>query len=361
MKTINRQVTGLVLGWAALALAGAPALAESAAEFYKGKRIYLKIGSSVGGGYDTIGRAVTRHMAKHIPGNPKIIVQNVPGGGSLRMMNQIYNTGKKDGSVFGLGSSGMATTPLLNPKAAKFDPRKLLWIGSPTQLVEVLMVSKKSPIQKLEDIYKKELVIGASSPGSATLDFPYLTNAISGTKFRIISGYKGAGGVGLAMQRGEVHGIAGFALASLNSSRWKSMWKSGEVKILAQFGFKRSKRIPDIPLFKLPTNEPDMQIIRILYSRMQYGRPFFAIPGVPADRIAALRGAFAATMKDSAFLAQAKKLRVVIDPSTPKELEALTTQLYATPPKVVARLVNLTDVMRKKNRKKKRKKKKKSN
>jgi tripartite-type tricarboxylate transporter receptor subunit TctC len=357
MRKITILLTGLGLGVATLAIAGAPASAESAKDFYTGKRIHLKIGSSVGGGYDTIGRAVARHMVRHIPGGPKIIVQNVPGGGSLRLMNQIYNTGKKDGSEFGLGSSGMATTPLLNPKAAKFDPTKLLWIGSPTKLVEVLMVSKQSPIQKLGDIYKKELVIGASSPGSATLDFPYLTNAISGTKFKIISGYKGAGGVGLAMQRGEVFGIAGFALASLNSSRWKSMWEKGDVKILAQFGFERSNRIPKIPLFKLPTNEPDMQIIRILYSRMQYGRPFFAIPGVPADRIAALRSAFAATMKDAKFLAQAKKLRVVIDPATPKELTALTTQLYATPPKVVARLVNLTDVMRKKNRKKKRKKK----
>ena len=359
MKKTNQLVTGLVLGCAALAFSGAPALAESAADFYKGKRIYLKIGSSAGGGYDTIGRAVSRYMAKYISGNPRIIVQNVPGGGSLRMMNQIYNTGKKDGSVFALGGSGIAATPLLNPKAAKFDPQKLLWIGSPTHLVEVLMVSKQSPIQKLGDIYKTELVIGASSPGSATLDFPYLTNDSSGTKFKIISGYKGAGGVGLAMQRGEVHGIAGFALASLNSSSWKSRWESGDVKILAQFGFKRSKRIPNVPLFRLPKNEPDMQIIRILYSRMQYGRPFFAIPGVPADRIAALRGAFAATMKDSAFLAQAKKLRVAIEPSTPKELKALTTQLYATPPKVVARLVNLTNAMRKANRKKKRKKNKK--
>jgi tripartite-type tricarboxylate transporter receptor subunit TctC len=125
MKKARKLLIGLVLGCAALAVAVAPALAESAMDFYKGKRIYLKIGSSVGGGYDTIGRAITRHMAKYIPGKPKIIVQNIPGGGSLRMMNQIYNTGKRDGSVFALGSSGLAATPLLNPKAAKFDPRKL--------------------------------------------------------------------------------------------------------------------------------------------------------------------------------------------------------------------------------------------
>ncbi len=361
MREIGKLFTGLSLGLAAIAVAGAPASAGSAEDFYKGKRIYLKIGSSVGGGYDTIGRAITRHMSRYIPGKPRIIVQNVPGGGSLRMMNQIYNTGKRDGSVFALGSSGLAGTPLLNPKAAKFDPRKLQWIGSPTKLVEVLMVSKISPVQKLEDIYKKELVIGASSPGSATLDFPYLTNAISGTKFKIIAGYRGAGGVSLAMQRGEVYGIAGFALASLNSSRWKTSWQNGDIKILAQFGFKRSKRIPNVPLFKLPTNEADMQIIRILYSRMQYGRPFFTIPGVPADRLTALRNAFSATMLDKPFLAQAKKLKLVIDPVTPGELKALTTQLYATPPKVVERLVNLTNAMRKANRKKKRKKKKKKN
>lgn len=348
---------GLGVGLAALAAGGTPAAAQSAMEFYKGKRIYLKIGSSVGGGYDTIGRAITRFMDKHIPGEPKIIVQNVPGGGSLRMMNQIYNTGKTDGSEFALASSGMPTTPLLNPKAAKYDPQKLLWIGSPTKIVEILMVSDKSPIQTLDEIYKKELVIGASSPGSATLDFPYITNAISGTKFRIVAGYKGAGGVGLAMQRGEVFGIAGFALASLNSSRWKTLKEKGVVKILAQFGFKRSKRLPDIPLFKLPTNEADLQIIRILYSRMDYGRPFFTIPGVPEDRVNALRAAFSKTMEDKGFLAQAEKLKLYIDPATPAELTALTNQLYSTPKPVIERLVNLTDRMRKENRKKKKKKK----
>ncbi|MDH3242118.1 MAG: tripartite tricarboxylate transporter substrate-binding protein [Alphaproteobacteria bacterium] len=351
-------MTGLGLGLAALSGALAPAAAESAMEFYKGKRIYLKIGSQTGGGYDTIGRAIARFMDKHIPGEPKIIVQNIPGGGSLRMMNQIYNTGKKDGSEFGLGSSGMPTTPLLNPKAAKYDPQKLLWIGSPTKIVEILMVSDKSPVQTLDGIYKTQLVIGASSPGSATLDFPYITNAISGTKFKIVAGYKGAGGVALAMQRGEVFGIAGFALASLNSSRWKTMADKGEVKVLAQFGFKPSKRIPNVPLFKLPTNDADMQIIRILYSRMDYGRPFFAVPGVPADRLDALRTAFAKTMTDKGFLAQAKKLQLYIDPATPEELAALTTQLYSTPKPVIERLINLTDRMRKENRKKKRKKKK---
>jgi tripartite-type tricarboxylate transporter receptor subunit TctC len=361
MRKIGAILTGLGIGAAALSAAAAPALAESAMDFYKGKRIYLKIGSQTGGGYDTIGRAIARYMDKHIPGNPKIIVQNIPGGGSLRMMNQIYNTGKKDGSEFGLGSSGMPTTPLLNPKAAKFDPQKLLWIGSPTQIVEILMVSDKSTVQTLEDIYTKELIIGATSPGSATLDFPYITNAISGTKFKIVAGYKGAGGVGLAMQRGEVFGIAGFALASLNSSRWKSLKEKGVVKILAQFGFKRSKRLPDVPLFKLPDNEADLQIIRILYSRMQYGRPFFVIPGVPSDRVAALRSAFAATMKDKGFLDQADKLKLFIDPSTPEELAALTKQLYSTPKSVVERLVDLTDRMRQENRKKKKTKQKKQN
>ncbi len=336
MRKIGAILAGLGIAAAAVS-AAAPALAESAMDFYKGKRIYLKIGSQTGGGYDTIGRAIARYMDKHIPGNPKIIVQNIPGGGSLRMMNQIYNTGKKDGSEFGLGSSGMPTTPLLNPKAAKFDPQKLLWIGSPTQIVEILMVSDKSSVQTLEDIYKKELVIGATSPGSATLDFPYITNAISGTKFKIVAGYKGAGGVGLAMQRGEVFGIAGFALASLNSSRWKSLKEKGVVKILAQFGFKRSKRLPDVPLFKLPDNEADLQIIRILYSRMQYGRPFFVIPGVPADRVAALRSAFAATMKDPKFVAAMNKRHLDLFPQDWKQVTENVTAMITAPKDLIAK------------------------
>lgn len=359
MERFNRAVlmAGAVMGFVAFAPAwlGAGAQAQSVADFYKGRQIVLKIGSSPGGGYDIVGRAVARHITRHIPGTPGIIVQNIPGGGSLRMTNQLVNTGKKDGSEFALGSSGMPTTPLLSPKAAHYDPRSFNWIGSLAPIGEVLVVTNDAPVQKLDDIYTTELIVGASSPGSAIMDFPYILNVLTGTKFKIVAGYKGATDIGISMERGEVHGLAGYPLGSMYTTRIGSMWKEGKVKLIGQFGYKPNRRIADVPLFRLPSGKEEMQMIKILYSRMDYGRPFFMIAGNPADRVTAIRSAFEAMVKDAKFLADAEKAGLEIDPTSHAELAALTEDLYKTPPEVAAKMTAIFDKVRSKKKKKKKK------
>jgi tripartite-type tricarboxylate transporter receptor subunit TctC len=341
------RMAALAVALAALAFVPARA-ADDVAGFYKGKQVFMKIGSPTGGGYDVNGRVVARHVGKHIPGEPTVVVQNVPGGGSLRLANQMYNVGERDGSMFGLLSSGFATTPLLTPDAAHYDPRKFSFLGSPIQTTEVLLIWHTAQVKTLADLYKTEITVGASSPGSATMDYPILLNAIEGTKFKTIVGYQGATEVGLALERGEVQGLVGMALNSMYTTRWAELWKKGEVQVMAQFGFKPNPRIPDIPLFPLPKAEADLQMVRILYARGEYGQPFVAPPDVPAARVAALRRAFDATMKDPEFLADAQKSKVDLDPVSGEELQKLTEDLMATPPAVVARLNELMNAGAKK-------------
>lgn len=332
----------------ALVIAG-PALAQDKiAAFYKGKQIVLKIGSPTGGGYDVSGRAVSRHMGKHIPGNPSFLVQNVPGGGSLRLVNQLYNIGEKDGSVLALGSSGMPTTPLLTPEAAHYDPRKFSFIGSPIRVTEVFLVNGTAPVQTIDQTKQIELTVGASSPGSATMDYPLVFNGVFGTKFKIITGYGGASEVGLALERKEVEGLVGMSLSSMYTTRWASLWKSGQVNVMAQFGSKPNPKIPDVPLFFQPQNDEERQILKILYAREEFGQPFFLPPGVPADFVAAFRHAFDSTMKDPEFLADAERVKLDIDPVPGEELQVLVEELMSTSPAVIARLAELMDISRKK-------------
>lgn len=314
--------------------------AESAADFYKGKTVFLQIGSETGGGYDLYGRAVARHMAKHIPGQPHLVVQNVIGGGSLVLANQFGNTTSKDGTYFGLFGSGMATTPLLDPVSAKFDSRQFQFIGSPTQEIEVLVVWHTAPAKKLEDVFTTEIIAGASSPGSATVDFPLVTNVIHGTKFKIISGYQGATEVKLAMQRGEVHSNTALAYGSAKT-QYAELLKSGELKILAQYGHKHPD-IPEIPLFPNPKDPADQPLYEMLLARGDYGRPFAAPPGTPEYLVKALRKAFDDTMKDPEFLADAAKTKLEINPVTGEELQKMTAKLFATSPETIEKLRTLT-------------------
>jgi len=308
---------------------------DSVAAFYKGKQIFLQIGSETGGGYDVVGRAVARHIAAHIPGNPTIVVQNVPGGGSLKLGNQFYAVAPRDGSVFGLASNGMPTTPLLNPGAAHFDPRNFYWLGSTSREVEVLIVWHEAPVKTLDDVFTKEMIVGASAPGSATWDFPLATNALLGTKFKIVTGYRGATQVKLAMEQGEVHANAALAWGSAKTN-YADLLRDKKMRIIAQYGAKASD-LPDVPLMPRAKSDADNQILDILYARSDYGRPFFLPQGVPADRAAALRRAFADTMKDPSFRADAQKVKMEFDPVTGEALEALTKRLMAMPESVAAR------------------------
>ena len=326
------------LALAALLLGRPCVAADAVADFYKGKTVFLQVGSAPGGSYDLVGRLVSRYMGKYIPGSPTLVVQNVPGGGSLALANQFGNTTPRDGTYFGVFNTGMATTPLLDAASTHFDPRKFNFLGSPTRGGTLLGVWHAAPIKKYEDLFTTELILGATGPGAAPYDFPRLTNALSGTKFKIVNGYQGNPQIKLAMQRGEIGGYAGL---SLNNPEYADVLKSKEVLLMAAFGMAQSSKAKDIPLLPLGKTAEDRQVFELMYAREAYGRLFAAPPEVPAERVAALRSAFEATLKDPAFLAEAGKLAIDLEPVTAEELTALTERVYQTPPEVVARIQSL--------------------
>ena len=328
------------VAWALAAAAPAApesAAADTVADFYRDRTVFLQIGSETGGIYDITGRLVARHIGKYLPGPPKIVVQNVPGGGSLALANQFGNVTARDGSVFGVFNDGMPTTPLLSPGAVHFDPRSFQIIGSTGRDPNILIVWRTAPVQTLDALFKKELIVGATSPGAAPYDFPLVTNMLIGTKFKIVRGYRGGSETQLAMRRGEIQGNAGVALASYKADYIDAI-RNGDVHIVAAFGMEKDKALKDVPLFPLG-NDADRQIFQLMYARQSYGRLFAAPAGVPADRMAALRTGFAATLRDPDFLAEAARAHLDdIDPVSWQELTALTKRLYETPPAVLARV-----------------------
>jgi tripartite-type tricarboxylate transporter receptor subunit TctC len=321
----------------AVGAGGPSAGADPVTDFYKGKNVTLQVGSGAGGGYDIVGRVVARHIGQYIPGQPNIVVQNVPGGGSLNLANQFANITPRNGSVFGIMNDGMPTTPLLNPKAAHFDPRKFNFIGSPSEETQVLVVWHTSPVKTLDDVFKKELVVGATAPGGAPYDYPLVTNVVLGTKYKVVKGYPGNSETMLALQRGEIQGDAGLGWESAKADQMEAM-KRGDLLVVAQYGMQKYHELENVPLFPLGKTKEDREILELLYARQLYGRMFVAPPDVPADRLAALRSAFEKTMKDRDFVAEMGKLSIEVDPVSWQTLRDLTDRIYKTPSAVLARM-----------------------
>jgi tripartite-type tricarboxylate transporter receptor subunit TctC len=320
------------IGWSA------PASAEDVAAFYRGKQIRIVVGSAAGGGYDLFARIVARHLANHVPGNPTIIVQNLPAAGGMVMTNQLFSQGPKDGTVIGAPINGIPTAPLLQPNAARFDATRLNWLGSTNREAYVAFVWHTAPVQSIAELTSREVVVGATAPGTTMVDFPLLTNDILGLKFRVVRGYESTPQINHAIERGEVQGMGGIGWASVKAQtpHWISEKK---IRVLAQYGLKRYAELAGVPtMLELAKSEPDRAAMRMLFARTEYGRPYFLPPDVPAERVQALRRAFDATMKDSGFVADAARLQLEIDPMTGEEVQALVAQLAGTPGDIVARV-----------------------
>ena len=325
----------------ATAALGPVSAQDDVAAFYKGKAVQLRVGSAAGGGYDAIARTIARHMGRHVPGQPTITVQNVTGGGGLKLLNDLYTVAARDGSVIGAGISGTPTGALLTPAVTKFDPRNFAWLGSAGTETFLVVITDRAPVQKLEDLFKRELVIGASASGSASVDFPVVANAVLGTRFKIVSGYPAANVVvKIAMPAGEVDGCSVYTLSGLRTQHARE-FAEGKIRMLAQWGMKQDPQIPDVPLMPLGKTEADRQLFELLYARSNYGRPYMLPPGVPEARVAALRHAFAAVFKDKAFLAEVEKQKLEVDYISADEITGLTARVMATPPEVVARIQQL--------------------
>jgi tripartite-type tricarboxylate transporter receptor subunit TctC len=302
----------------------------------------LLIGFGVGGGYDIWGRTVARHMSKHMPGNPTIVPQNVPAAGSLVAASTIYEGAPRDGTVFALIGRDAPLGPITNQPGARFDPTKMSWLGTPTRETNVCVAYHTAAVKTVKDLYQHELIMGDVGPGSGTRVYPKALAGLLGMKFKLVGGYKSSADVMLAMQRDEVQGIC-ESFDSIRSRRPDWLTKK-TITILFQGAAEASPDLPGIPLIQdLARNTEERQAIEFLYAGQGIGRPFVAPPGLPPDRLAMLRKAFDATMKDAEFIADVKRQKLDLDPIDGDKLAALINKIYATPKAVVDRVSALVN------------------
>jgi len=334
----------MVYRWVALGLFAVifgisePARAQNSqvADFYRGRTVTLIVGYSSGGGYDTYGRLLARHMGKHIPGNPQIVVQNMPGAGSLRSANYLFNVAPKDGTVIGTFGRGLAVEPLIGTSPTQFDGTKFTWIGSGTEEAAVVVTWHTKGIKTWADMTSKPFAVGGEGTGSDPDVYALLLKNVFGVKLRLVSGYPGTAEMALAIERGEIDGRASWSWSSLKS--FKPDWIADKkVNVPVQLNLNKSPDLPDTPLITdFISSERQRQIVRLVLSRQTMGRPFAAPPGIPEDRKAALRKAFDDTMKDPEFIAETKARGQEVNPVSGADLEKLVNELYATPKDVIA-------------------------
>jgi tripartite-type tricarboxylate transporter receptor subunit TctC len=328
-----------------LAAAAGQASAQSPAAFYKDKTVTFYVGLSAGGGYDVNARLVARHIGKYIPGNPQVIVRNMPGGGGLVMTNYVANVANKDGLHIGAPQRGIPFEPLLGDHSnAKFDAVKLNWVGSANTDTSVAVVHKRTGVKTWQDLKARtnDLIVGGTGIGTESVTVPYILRNLLGFKYRVIAGYPGGSEMNLAMLRGEVDGRGTFSWTSLKP-HLKEWIDTGEIIMLYQQGLRKHPDIPKIPLVMELTDDPEIKkVLTVQFTAFELGRPYFLGEGVPADRVAAIRNAFNMVMKDKDLLADADKLNQEVNPFTGEEMQKVLAEVYATPKNLVERLANAT-------------------
>ena len=320
------------------------ARAQSVAEFYRGKQVALVTSASVGGGYDQYARLLAKHMQRHIPGEPTIIVQNMVGAEGLRAANFLYNVAAQDGSVIGglSRNTGLARFYDFNNAGIQFDARKFHWLGSPQQEIGLFILSTKTGLHSIDDLKTREVTVSSTAHNSPTSIYSRILNATIGTKLKPIEGYAGSQACLIALERGEVDAHVSGGSSAPFRARIMPWLDNGDAKVIMQMGMKRDPAFPDVPTALEVEHAPaDRQLFEIAFAEQVMGRPFVLPPGVPRDRIDALRKAFDETMKDPDFLADAKLQNAEIDPVSGEAINALLDRVYAAPPDVVARIRGL--------------------
>jgi tripartite-type tricarboxylate transporter receptor subunit TctC len=317
-------------------ICAAPAFAESVADFYKGKTVRLLIGTSAGGEYDVLGRLVGRHLGKHIPGNPSVIGVNMPGAFGIPMSNHLYSRAERDGTVLGVVNNNH---PMLEATGGdiRFKVAEFGWIGAIAPVENMMVVWATRGVKTIDDARKTELTVGSIGRGNLTYAFPTLMNDLVGTKFRVVIGYRGGAEVSLAMERGEVDARS-TSWSSLKSTN--SDWiREGKINFLVQAGPRsKEKDLASLPSIEdLARSADDKAVMDLIFAGSRMGRPIAAAPDIPADRLAALRRAYAATMQDPAFRKDAAQSAVDVDPVRGEELEAIVMRVQAMPKHVAQR------------------------
>jgi tripartite-type tricarboxylate transporter receptor subunit TctC len=333
---------GSLLAAAALAFA-LPAAAQEA-DFFKGKTVTVYVGLTPGGGYDTNARLLAKYIGKYLPGNPNVIVQNMPGGGGLVMTNHIANIAPKDGLHFGAPQRGIPFEPLVGADAshAKYDATKLNWLGSMNADTSIAVATKKSGVKKWQDLKDKELIVAGTGIGTESVVVPYVLRNVLGLKFKVIAGYPGSSEMNLAMQRGEVDGRGTASWTSIKPQ--KAAWiDTGELVILFQMGLRKHPELADVPLVtELAQNDEQRALLDLQFTAFQLGRPYFLPEGVPAGRVTVMRRAFDAAMKDKDLLAEATKLDLEVNPTTGEDMQEILKKVYQTPKALVDKLAEVS-------------------
>jgi tripartite-type tricarboxylate transporter receptor subunit TctC len=333
-------------GCTLLACSTFSAAADDVADFYKGKTVRLVIGYGTGGGYDVYAKMLARFIGQHIPGNPTVIAQNMPGAGSRNAANWLYNVAPKDGTVLAVLSQATPADQALGQPGVQFDVRNFNWIGNMVAVNNIMIMWAESGIKTIEDAKKRPVAIGASGASSPSVLYPTVTNNLFGTQFKIVSGYPGGGDIMIALERREVDGRGSDSWASLkaNNPAWI---KEGKINILFQVGPRKEPDLPGPPLLTdLAANDEQRQILEVISGDAAVGRPVLTAPDVPADRVRALRKAFDDTMNDPAFREAAKKANMYFNPIAGEELQRIVTRIVSPSPQVIARV---KDVIRPKN------------
>jgi tripartite-type tricarboxylate transporter receptor subunit TctC len=332
----HRISAAACLAVALLHMLGSPASADDVEQFYQGKSIRVVIGHSAGGGYDLYARLLSKHLRKHIPGQPTIVPQTMTGAGGLRVTNYLYEAAPKDGTVIGTFSRSIPTIPLLTPPGT-VDARKFTWLGSMTGETSLCLTGGKSAVRTWQDMLSKPSIMGGQAVGTDSDIYARLYKNVLGAQIRIVSGYPGTPEITLAMERGEVDGICGLSWGTVKVSHpeWR---KNKTVNFLLQAGLRADPDLPEVPFAMDVVKEPEKkQILYLHFAPQAMGRPFAAPPDIPADRKAALIKAFDNTMRDSELLAEAVKLGMDIDPMRANQIDELLAQIYSTPADVVAK------------------------
>lgn len=348
--TQAKTMTGAALAAFAATAFSMPVAADAVADYFKGKQISLQVGFGAGGGYDTTSRIVARHFGRHVPGKPNVIVQNVPGAGSMKVANAVFNTAPKDGTVLGVFSSSIAMVPLYGKRKARFVTEKFEWIGSMHRDIQACGVWRGAGqgIKNLHDFVaaKNTVIFGSNGPTSPLTTFPLFMKNVLGAKVKIVHGYKGTKAINLAMQKGELTGTCGMFESSVRGAFFPS-FSSGDLVLFVQLA-----EGTNVPLFGQATNifdmlktEEEKQMARLVFGPSEITRPLAAPPGTPRAHVAALRKALLDTMKDPALIADAKKIKVTFQPIPGDEVAAKFASYYKTPRALVDKTYEMISKM----------------
>lgn len=321
---------------AAIVLVQTSLSAQTPGDVFSGKTIAIVVGYDAGGGYDQYARLFANHASSHVPGRPALVVRNMPGAGSLRAANFLFNVAPKDGTTIGTFGQNLPMHQATGGANVEYDSPRFNWLGNFSSEINVVTVWHTTGINSIQDVMTRELTVGATAPNSTSFLFPTIMNNVLGTKFKIIVGYPGGQSIPLAMERGEVGGRGSESWSALSSLR-KDWLKEGKVKVLVQIGLQRHPGLPDVPLMSdLAKTEEDRKVLELLSSSTAIGRPLVAPPGVSGPVVAVLRQGFDRAVRDPAFVAEAERAGLELEPASGEELQKIVAQIMGTPKHIIA-------------------------